>query len=123
HQIPHYMHDLQNRNSDLGKLNARFHVQERLTKLVTSRGSSLVGGVLGAGELVLSTATAILTVLVLSVYFLAGLPRIKLFAYQLVPHSRRPRVSLTADALLAKVGGFLRGNSATSVSAGRGPFP
>jgi predicted PurR-regulated permease PerM len=27
HQIPHYMHDLQNRNSQLGKLNVRYHIQ------------------------------------------------------------------------------------------------
>ena len=74
HQIPHYLHDLQNRNSQLGKLNVRYHIQQRLTKLVTSRGGSLAGGVLGAGALVLGAASAILTVLVLSIYFLAGLP-------------------------------------------------
>jgi hypothetical protein len=38
HQIPHYMRDLQNRNSQLGKLNARFHVQQALTRLVTAGG-------------------------------------------------------------------------------------
>jgi predicted PurR-regulated permease PerM len=122
HQIPHYMRDLQNRNSQLGKLNARFHVQQALTRLVTSRGSSLVGGVLGAGALVLGTASAILTVLVLSIYFLAGLPRIKLFAYQLVPHSRRPRVILIGDEIQAKVGGYVLGNFITSVIAGVGTF-
>lgn len=122
HQIPHYMHSLQDRSSELGKLNMKYHVQQRLTKLITSRGSSLIGGVLGAGELVLSTATSILTVLVLSVYFLAGLPRIKLFAYQLVPHSRRPRVILIGDEILAKIGGYLLGNFLTSVIAGTGTF-
>jgi predicted PurR-regulated permease PerM len=122
HQIPHYMHDLQNRNSQLGKLNARFHVQQTLTRLVTSRGGSLVGGVLGAGALVIGTASAILTVLVLSIYFLAGLPRIKLFAYQLVPHSRRPRVILIGDEIQAKVGGYVLGNFITSVIAGLGTF-
>ncbi len=122
HQIPHYMHSLQDRSSELGKLNVKYHVQQRLTRLVTNRGSSLIGGVLGAGELVLSTAAAILTVLVLSVYFLAGLPRIKLFAYQLVPHSRRPRVILIGDEILAKIGGFLLGNFLTSVIAGVGTF-
>ena len=122
HQIPHYLHDLQNRNSQLGKLNARYHIQQRLTKLVTSRGGSLAGGVLGAGALVLGAASAILTVLVLSIYFLAGLPRIKLFAYQLAPHSRRPRVILIADEILAKVGGYVLGNVITSVIAGAGTY-
>jgi hypothetical protein len=40
---------LQDRNSQLGKLNVKYHLQQRLSKLVTSGGSSLVGGVLGAG--------------------------------------------------------------------------
>ncbi len=122
HQIPHYMHDLQDRNSQLGRLNFKYHIQQRLSKLVTGGGSSLVGGVLGAGELVLSTASFIVVVLVLSIYFLAGLPRIKVFAYQLVPHSRRPRVILIGDEILAKVGGYVLGNFITSVIAGLGTY-
>jgi predicted PurR-regulated permease PerM len=122
HQIPHYMHTLQDRNSQLGKLNVKYHLQQRLSKVVTSGGSSLIGGVLGAGELVLSTASFILVVVVLSIYFLAGLPRIKVFAYQLVPHSRRPRVILISDEVLAKVGGYLLGNFITSAIAGLGTF-
>jgi predicted PurR-regulated permease PerM len=122
HQIPHYMHSLQDRNSQLGRLNIKYHLQQRLSKLVTSGGSSLIGGVLGAGELVLSTASFIVAVLVLSIYFLAGLPRIKVFAYQLVPHSRRPRVILIGDEILAKVGGYVLGNFITSVIAGLGTY-
>jgi predicted PurR-regulated permease PerM len=122
HQIPHYMHTLQDRNSQLGKLNVKYHIQQRLSKLVTGGGSSLVGGALGAGELVLSTASFILAVLILSIYFLAGLPRIKVFAYQLVPHSRRPRVILISDEVLAKVGGYLLGNFITSAIAGFGTY-
>jgi predicted PurR-regulated permease PerM len=122
HQIPHYMHDLQDRNSQLGRLNLKYHLQQRLSKLVSGGGSSLIGGVLGAGKLVLSTASFILAVLVLSIYFLAGLPRIKVFAYQLVPHSRRPRVILIGDEILAKVGGYVLGNFITSVIAGLGTY-
>ena len=36
HQIPHYIQDLQDKNSQLGKLNVKYHVQDRLTKLLTS---------------------------------------------------------------------------------------
>jgi len=122
HQIPHYMHDLQNRNSQLGKLNVKYHIQQRLTSLVTSRGGSLVGGVLGAGALVIGTVSEILAIVVLSVYFLAGLPQIKMFAYRLVPHSRRPRVILIGDEIFAKVGGYVLGNFITSVIAGLGTY-
>ncbi len=122
HQIPHYLHDLQNRNSQLGKLNVKYHIQQRLTSLVTTRGTTLIGGILGAGALVLSTASSLLAVLVLSIYFLAGMPQIKLFAYRLVPHSRRPRVILIGDEILAKVGGYVLGNFLTSVIAGAGTY-
>jgi predicted PurR-regulated permease PerM len=122
HQIPHYLHSLQNRNSELGKLNLKYHIQQRLTSLVTGGGSSLVGGVLGAGKLVLSTASAIVAIVVLSIYFLAGLPRIKVFAYKLVPHSRRPRAILIGDEILAKVGGYVLGNFITSLIAGLGTY-
>ena len=122
HQIPNYLHQLQNHNSQLGKLNAKYQIQQRLTSLLTSKGSTLVGGVLGAGALVLSTASSILAVIVLSIYFLAGLPSIKLFAYRMVPHSRRPRVILITDEILVKVGGYVLGNVITSLIAGFGTF-
>jgi predicted PurR-regulated permease PerM len=122
HQIPHYMHDLQNRNSQLGRLNVKYHLQDRLTKLVANGGGSVVGGVLGAGALVLGTVSAILAVIVLSIYFLAGLPQIKMFGYRLVPHSRRPRVILIGDEILAKVGGYVLGNFITSAIAGLGTY-
>lgn len=38
-----------------------------------------MGGILGAGAVVLSAATSFVVLTVLTVYFLAGLPRIKLF--------------------------------------------
>jgi predicted PurR-regulated permease PerM len=121
-ELPRYMHSLQDHNSQLGKLDAQFHIQQRLSRLVSTRGSSLIGGVLGAGELVLSAASALLVVAVLAVYFLADMPRIKLFAYRLAPHSRRTRVILIGDEIFAKVGGFVLGNFLTSVIAGLGTY-
>jgi predicted PurR-regulated permease PerM len=121
-EIPTYLHQLQNHNSQLGKLNDKYHIQQKLTSLLSSKGSALIGGVLGAGALVLSTFSSILAVLVLTVYFLAGLPSIKLFFYKLVPHSRRPRVILITDQIFVKVGGYVLGNVLTSAIAGLGTF-
>jgi predicted PurR-regulated permease PerM len=122
HQIPHYLHDLQDRNSQLGKLNVKYHVQDRLTKLLTSGSGSLVGGVIGAGALVIGTVSEILAIGVLSVYFLVGLPQIKLLTYRLVPHSRRPRAILIGDEIFAKVGGYMLGSFITAVIAGLGTY-
>ncbi len=121
-QLPHYMHSLQDHNSELGKLNAHYQIQQRLSKLLSTRGTALVGGVLGAGELVLSAATSLLVVAVLTIYFLAGMPRIKLFAYRLAPQSRRARVILIGDEIFTKVGGYVLGNFLTSAIAGAGTY-
>ncbi|MGI8449063.1 MAG: AI-2E family transporter [Streptosporangiaceae bacterium] len=120
HQLPHYAHSLQNHNSELGRLNAKYHLEQRLRKLVSGNGSSVAGGVLAAGKLVLSAVSSALVVAVLSIYFLAGLPRIKLFAYRLVPGSRRTRVILIGDEILGRVGGYVLGNVLTSGIIGVG---
>jgi predicted PurR-regulated permease PerM len=121
-KVPTYVKELQNHNSELGKLNDKYQIQSKVTSLLQSKGSSLAGGVLGAGELVLSTFSELLGVIVLTIYFLAGLPSIKLFFYRLIPHSRRPRVILITDEITVKVGGYVLGNVLTSVIAGLGTF-
>jgi predicted PurR-regulated permease PerM len=120
--VPHYVQVLEDHNSALGRLNARFHIQQQVTHLLTSKGSALVGGVLGAGEFVLSAASATVVAVVLVIYFLSDLPRIKLFAYRLAPHTRRARVILIGDEIFSRVGGFLLGNLLTSVIAGFGTY-
>ncbi|HXF19977.1 MAG TPA: AI-2E family transporter [Streptosporangiaceae bacterium] len=122
HELPHYLTTLRDHNSELGRLNTRFHVQERLSQLLSTRGTALVGGVLGAGELVLSAASSVLVVIVLVVYFLAAMPRIKLFFYRLAPQSRRARVILIGDEIFDKVGGYMLGNFLTSLIAGLGTW-
>ena len=122
HELPHYMTTLKDHNSELGRLNSRFQIEQRLTKLLSSKGTALVGGVLGAGALVLSAASSMLVVIVLVVYFLAAMPRIKLFLYRLAPQSRRSRVILIGDEIFVKVGGYMLGNFLTSLIAGIGTW-
>ena len=122
HELPSYLNTLRDHNSQIGKLDAQYHIEDRIKTLLQTRGGSLIGGVLGAGEVVLSTFSAILVVAVLAIYFLADMPRIKLLAYRLAPHSRRARVILIGDEIFAKVGGFVLGNFVTSVIAGLGTY-
>ncbi len=117
-QVPLYLQDLQNRNTFLGGLNDRFHLQQSLQDTLSGGGASLVNGVLGAGAIVLGVLSSTAIVVVLIVYFLADLPRIRRGMYRLVPHSRRPRVILIGDEVLAKVGAYVLGNVAISVIAG-----
>jgi predicted PurR-regulated permease PerM len=121
-ELPHYAHLLQDHNSELGRLNTRYHIEQRLAHLLASRGSALIGGILGAGALVLGAVSSLLVVTVLVIYFLAAMPRIKTFAYRLAPHSRRPRVILIGEEIFTKVGGYVLGNVVTSLIAGLGTF-
>jgi predicted PurR-regulated permease PerM len=120
HQLPHYAKELQSHNSELGKLNAKYHVESKLSSLISSHGTDLVGGALSVGEVVISALSSLLLVAVLSVYFLGGLPRMKLFAYRLVPSSRRPRTILLTDEIFSRVGGYVLGNALTSIIIGVG---
>jgi predicted PurR-regulated permease PerM len=121
-ELPHYVHQLQNHSSTLGKLNDKYHIQQRVSSLLSTKGTALVGGVIGAGQIVISTLSGMVLVAVMTVYFLAGMPRTKVFCYRLVPHSRRPRVILIGDEIFTKVGGFVLGNVITSFIAGAGTF-
>jgi predicted PurR-regulated permease PerM len=122
HELPGYVHTLQDHNSELGRLNTKYHIEKKLSSLLSTKGTALVGGVLGAGELVLSAASSLLIVAVLVIYFLAAMPRIRLFAYRLAPASRRPRVILIGDEIFTKVGGYVLGNFLTSAIAGIGTY-
>jgi predicted PurR-regulated permease PerM len=122
HELPHYVRDLQNHSSTLGKLNDKYHIEQRVTSLLSTKGTVLVGGVIGAGQIVISTLSSIALVGVLSIYFLAAMPRTKVFFYRLIPQSRRSRVILIGDEIFTKVGGFVLGNLITSAVAGAGTY-
>ena len=122
HELPRYVHQLQDHSSTLGRLNDKYHLEQRLTSLLSTKGSALAGGVIGAGKIVISTVSSILLVAVMTIYFLVGMPQVKLFLYHLVPRSRRTRVVLIGDEIFTKVGGYVLGNVITSFIAGAGTF-
>jgi predicted PurR-regulated permease PerM len=102
---PTMLSPLQDHHSLLGGLNDRFHLQQRLQQTLSGDAWGLFNGLLGAGQVVFSALTGTLIVVVLTVYFLADLPRIRATLYRLIPHSRRPRAILLGDEIFAKVGG------------------
>jgi predicted PurR-regulated permease PerM len=117
-QAPAMAARLQNHNSLLGQLNEHVHLQQRLQQTLSGDGSSVVNGLLGAGQVVFSALASTLIVVVLIVYFVVDLPRIRATLYRLVPHSRRPRAILLGDEIFAKVGGYVLGNMLISLIAG-----
>ena len=121
-QAPHYLQQAQDHSSAIGRLNDRFHLQQRITETINGSSGSVVSDVVSAGSAVVDAVADSLVVIVLTVYFLVDMPRIRSNLYRMVPHSRRPRAILIGDEVFAKVGAYVLGNVLISVIAGGATF-
>jgi predicted PurR-regulated permease PerM len=109
---PQLLQDLM-KNETINQLNTQYGLidtfQERL-RSVTSDGTLLIstfGGVIGVGKSVLSGFFTALTILVLTLYFITSLPQAVNLGLSIVPASRRDRVGLLTNAVIARVGTFV----------------
>ena len=99
----------------LQQLDAEYQIiqraQEELTKRLQdgSLAAQVFGGVLGAGRAVANGVFQLLTVLILTLYFLATLPRIKQAAYAAIPASRRPRIISLSEEIMRRTGAYAAG--------------
>ncbi|HEY7176539.1 MAG TPA: AI-2E family transporter, partial [Micromonosporaceae bacterium] len=119
--LPAYGAQIKDHSTTLGKLDARFHLQQRVSAFISgNHGPSLATGLFNAGHLVFTATASTVTVLVVTLYFVVDLPRIRRTVYRLTPASRRPRAILIGDEISVKVGGFVLGNVLTSLIAGVG---
>ncbi|MCW6009818.1 AI-2E family transporter [Micromonospora sp. CPCC 205371] len=117
-KLPQYIEDLKN-NATINDLNERYDVIDKVQNAVNADTiSQALGGVLGGAQFLFGTVFRVLTVLVLTIYFMAAFDRIKGAAYQLVPASRRQRVELITDEILGKVGAYMVGAISIAVVAG-----
>ncbi|MGC4893117.1 AI-2E family transporter [Micromonospora sp. DT31] len=117
-QLPGYVEDLR-RNPTVNDLIVRYDVMERVRAAAnTDTIGRALGGVLGGAQLVFGTLFRLLTVLVLTIYFLAYFDRMRELGYSLVPGTRRERVRLIGDEILTRVGAYMVGASAIAVLAG-----
>ena len=109
---PALLQDLM-KNETINRLNEQFGLIDTLqTKLksITSDGTLLIstfGGVIGVGKSVLSGFFTALTILVLTLYFITSLPQMVELGVRFAPASRRERLSLLTNAIIARVGSFV----------------
>jgi predicted PurR-regulated permease PerM len=116
---PDWMNQLL-RNRTLQRLDRQYDIIDKLQNAVTNAkfGNALFGGVVGVGFAVLNTLLNAFVVFVLTLYFLAGLPRIKQTLYGLAPASKRRRVGELGDEILGNVGSYVSGAFVVAVCAG-----
>ncbi|GHF58442.1 AI-2E family transporter [Streptomyces mashuensis] len=121
--LPKWLRQLHDHHSFLGRLEDRYHVIAKARhQLSAGGGSALLGGLLGAGHAVVSAVTGTALVVVLAVYFMAGMEQLKRYAYRFVPLSRRPVVVGLTEEILWRVGAYMLGNVVTSAIAGFATF-
>jgi predicted PurR-regulated permease PerM len=120
--VPDYIESLQ-RSQTINDLIQRYGIVAKVQNALNAGtvGNAL-GGVVGGAKLLFGTIFNILTVLVLTIYFMASFERIKEVAYSMVPASRRNRVRLLTDEILTKVGAYMVGALAIAVVAGLSSF-
>jgi predicted PurR-regulated permease PerM len=117
-ELPNYLDDLRG-NRTIRQFDNDYHVIEKAKDYVTGPdlGQRVFGGLLGVGRVVLNAVFSAFTLLIMTLYFLAALPSMKRQAYQLVPASRRERVTLLTDEILVRIGGFVSGALAVAFIA------
>lgn len=120
--LPRYRTEAADGRGWLGHLVNKLHLSNYVRTKTAPKAlrTAAVGGVIGAGKLLLSTTAAAVSVAVLTVYFLISLPTLSQIWLALVPGTRRDRVGLLVEEVFGRVGGFVLGNLITSVVAGFG---
>jgi predicted PurR-regulated permease PerM len=116
---PRYLEDLLSQQI-IQDLDGQYHVLDKVQvefqKLITDGNfmSGVFGGVLGASKALASGFFAVVTVLVLTLYFLSTLPKVKNAAYGMVPSSRRPRFVSLSEEIMRRVGSYAIGQVAVA---------
>jgi predicted PurR-regulated permease PerM len=120
--LPGYLQRLSAESRPVRVVTDRYHLTERLTSLVSALPGRLAGGAVGFVQRFLGVLTSTVTVLVLAIYFMADMARLRRGTVQLFPRAQRPRVSHAVDVVADKVGAYMIGNLVISLIAGAATF-
>jgi predicted PurR-regulated permease PerM len=119
--IPGYIDRLQHQNHFVAELQTKYHLADRLKSLtdkLPSVASSSIGTILGITKSVASIVFNLLTIAILTIYFLMSLPRTEQTVERLFRGRRRRRDVRMLEEALTRIGGYVSGNIAVSVIAG-----
>ena len=98
-------------NGTIRRLDRQYDLLDKAQKALSGGnvGSALFGGVVGVGLKLLSFVANTFIVVVLTLYLLATLPKVKRSAYRFAPASRRERVAELGDRIIDNVGSYVSG--------------
>jgi predicted PurR-regulated permease PerM len=120
--LPRYLNQLQDRSSRYRELSDRYNLTKQIQSVISSLPSRLGSGLFGLTGRIFGALFSTLTVLVLAIYFMADLPRLRNGVVRLFPRARRSQMGRVADVVIDKVGAYMIGNILISLVAGLASF-
>ncbi|MFC0435769.1 AI-2E family transporter [Kutzneria buriramensis] len=122
HDFPAYLRRLSDNSTAVREVIDRYQLGERLGSLISGVSATLANGAVGFFQGFVGTLGSTVTVLVLTIYFSADMPRIRDRLVQLAPRPRRRRVAAIVEVMVDKVGSYMIGNLFISAIAGTAAF-
>ena len=96
----------------------RFRLTSKVQDLLASLPGRLGSGLLGFTRRLFGALFSTLTVVVLTIYFMADMPRLRHGVLRLFPRAHRAQFGRVADVMVDKVGAYMIGNLLISLAAG-----
>lgn len=119
--LPRYIQNVAEENPRIQTWVQENGIQQKLQE-ATQKAPSMIGGsfgsVLGIAGSIVSAIFNGITILVLTIYFVLSLSRIREGSLQLVPASKRDETKRLADPILEKIGGYIAGQAAVAALDG-----
>jgi predicted PurR-regulated permease PerM len=123
--IPGYVDRLKTSQGWVGDLERKYHLSTKLkdvTDRLPSVASASLGKILGITKSVAAVIFNLLTISILTIYFLLSLPRTEEGIERLFRGEHRSRDVRMFQESLERVGGYVSGNITVSIIAGVGAF-
>jgi predicted PurR-regulated permease PerM len=120
-QVPRYAAQLSESSGRFRELDERYQIRDKLRSTVSDLpklASRSVGGVLGVARSIGKAVFSLMTVLILTTYFLLDLPKLIEGSAKLVPRSRRKRFEQLSKPVFERISGYILGNIGVSIVAG-----
>jgi predicted PurR-regulated permease PerM len=116
--FPGYLENLRQRSPTFRTIEDRFGLRPSLDDFAANFLSRIRSDAVDFGRRFFGAMLDALFVLVLTIYFMADLPRLRRGIVRLFPPRHRPNAGLVADVVIDKVGAYMIGNIVISVIAG-----
>jgi predicted PurR-regulated permease PerM len=120
--VPDYVKTLSAESKTYRDIANRYGLTQKITEYAASLPGLVGGGALGFLTGLFSAVLNVLLVVVLTIYFMLDLPRLRRGIVRLFPRNQRPRAAQAVNVVVDKVGGYMIGNLIISLFAGVSSF-